>query len=78
MDGIPQVNPKELRRLLFGQSEEKEPTIKWFATQLHLYGVLFKKSGRKSDLKAALMTAVNAGQVSQITLLQGVFRNHCD
>jgi hypothetical protein len=45
---------------------------------LHLYGVSFKKSGRKSDLKAALMRAVSARQVRQITLLQGIFRNHCD
>ncbi|KAK3295292.1 uncharacterized protein B0H64DRAFT_474286 [Chaetomium fimeti] len=62
MHGIPQAKASELRRILFDPSTGMDPTVKWFTTQLHLYGVSFKKSWRKADLEAALMAAVSAGE----------------
>ncbi|KAH6635882.1 hypothetical protein F5144DRAFT_565711 [Chaetomium tenue] len=69
MDDIPQAQSHELRRLLLDRSEaaEKDPPNKWSTTQLHLYGVSFKKSSPKSDLKAALTIAVLAGKCEELT-----------
>jgi hypothetical protein len=69
MDGVAQATPRELRRLFSGRPEGKEPTNQWFATQLHLYGVPFKKSARKADLKEALRSAVAAGKVREFSAL---------
>jgi hypothetical protein len=63
MDGIAQAKPKDLHRLFAGRSTEKEPTKQWFTTQLHLYGIPFKKSGRKADLKDALHQGLLLGKV---------------
>lgn len=65
MDGIAQATPEELRRLFSGREERKQHTKQWLATQLHLFGVPFKKSARRSDLKDALEKAWKAGKVSR-------------
>lgn len=64
MNGIAQATPQELRQLFSGRAEVKEPTKAWFTTQLFLYGILFKQSARKSDMREVLGKALKDGKVS--------------
>ncbi|KAJ4292226.1 hypothetical protein N0V88_005857 [Collariella sp. IMI 366227] len=55
MDGIAQAKPQDLH-----------PLKKWYTTQLYFYGISFKKSARKSDLRDALQQALNAGKCEDL------------
>jgi len=66
INGVNQATSEELDRLFSGRSAEKEPTKKWFAAQLELYGIPYKKSALRADLKNLLEGAFKAGKVSDI------------
>jgi hypothetical protein len=65
MNNIRQASTHELDWVFSGQPTEREPTKQWFTTQLHLYGIPFKASSRRADLKEILRQAVQAGNVSE-------------
>lgn len=67
MDDIAWVTPDRLAdRIKSGDlaPDQNPPSKKWLLTQLHLYGIPHKKTGRVDDLKAALVKAWKDGQVS--------------
>ncbi|KAM7207788.1 hypothetical protein V8F20_001830 [Naviculisporaceae sp. PSN 640] len=66
-DDIPQATPCELSDFFSGRCVGKEPTKKWYTTQLELYGVSFKKTASRPQLREALELAYNAGKCEDLT-----------
>lgn len=64
MDSVAQTTKRDLSLFYSNASKEtNEPAKKWFTTQLHIYGIPFKKSATRPELKKVLETAFKTEKV---------------
>ncbi|KAK4213976.1 hypothetical protein QBC37DRAFT_462875 [Rhypophila decipiens] len=75
MGDIDPATPDDLQSLFYSTSKQKEPTKKWYTTQLHFYGVSSKKTATRPELRQALKSAYDVGRCQELAPAITVIRN---
>ncbi|KAM7212466.1 hypothetical protein V8F06_012153 [Rhypophila decipiens] len=75
MDDIDPATPDDLQRLFYSTSKQKEPTKKWYTTQLHFYSLSSKKTATRPELRQALKSAYDVGRCQDLAPAITVIRN---